>query len=155
MTVSSEVRCSCITRHLTISIMICLQRWKLTNTSVHRDKEGETKKGHRDGEGEHSENDEGNDEPAESRSSSFPTSPQRREQCTMCCVFHTKTKISAVYTLLMMPKIRVSISIPVVLGGLKRHKTKVCFSPCVYNCLTIKIYSNYQNFLIQSGHYVD
>lgn len=41
-------------------------------------KRGRQKRGHGDGEGEHSEDDyEGNDEPAESRSSSFPTSPPK------------------------------------------------------------------------------
>lgn len=39
------VRCCCITRHLTPSIMIFLHRWKLTNTSVHKHKERETKRG--------------------------------------------------------------------------------------------------------------
>ena len=34
--------------------------------------------------------------------------PKEREQYTPCFVCHTKTKISAVYTLLMRPKIRVS-----------------------------------------------
>ncbi len=83
--------------------------------SAPRQREGD-KKGYRDREGEHSVNDyEGKDEPAESSSSSFPTSPQRREQCTSCFVFHTKTKISAVYTLLMGPKIRASA--PVALAG--------------------------------------
>lgn len=76
--------------------------------SAHRQREGD-KKGHGDREGEHSVNDyEGNDEPAESSRSSFPTSPRRRERYTPCFVFHTKTKISAVYTLLMGLKIRVS-----------------------------------------------
>lgn len=33
-----EVRCSCTNGHLRPGIMICWQRWKLTNTSVRRDK---------------------------------------------------------------------------------------------------------------------
>lgn len=94
-------------------------------------KRGRQKRGHGDGEGEHSEDDyEGNDEPAESRSSSFPTSPQRREQYTVCFVSHAKTKISAVYTLLMMLKMWVCILSLPFWGWMKRHRTKVCLSLC-------------------------
>lgn len=60
---------------------------------------------------EHSENDyEGSDEPAESRSSSFPTSPRRRELHTTCFVFDIKQRLVLCYTLLAMPKMRASIS---------------------------------------------
>lgn len=136
MAASSVVRCGRITRHLTPCRTKHLQRWKWTNTSVHRDKERETKKGTRRWEGQHSEDDyEGNDEPAESRSSSFPTSPQSREQYTMCFVFHTKTKISAVSTLLML-KIRVCILLLPFWGWLKRHRTKVCL------CLCLKLFDH-------------
>lgn len=66
--------------------------------SAHRQKERD-KKGQGDRERGHSVNDyEGKDEPAVSSSSSFPTSPRRREQYTPCFVFTTKAKISAVCT---------------------------------------------------------
>lgn len=75
------------------------------------------KEGRRDREVEYSLNDdEGRDEPAERGSSSFPMRPQRREQYTPCFVCHTKTKISAVYTLLMKPKIRVSTPVAPAVG---------------------------------------
>lgn len=89
---------------------MCLTGCKLANTSVHTNKEQETKKErqrHKYREGEHSVNDYGKDESSES-SSSFPTSPRRRQQCTVCSVFDTKRKISAVYTLLMVLKTRPS-----------------------------------------------
>lgn len=114
----------CITRHLTYSMHAEMQISK--HFSALRQREGD-KKGHRDREGEHSVNDyEGKDEPAERSSSSFPTSPQRREPYTPCFVLHTKTKISAVYTLLMGLKIRVST--PVALEGLKGHETEGVFA---------------------------
>lgn len=47
-----EVRCSCTNRHLTPGIMICWQRWKLTNTSVRRDKgKGDKKRASETGKG--------------------------------------------------------------------------------------------------------
>ena len=70
---------------------------------------------------------EGNDEPAESRSSSFPTSPRwrERESCTQRALSFIRDKDQCcvcVYTLLMMPKIRSFISISVGIRELKRHK---------------------------------
>lgn len=70
---------------------------------------------------EHSENDyEGSDEPAESRSSSFPTSPRRRELHTTC--FDIKQRLVLCYTLLTMPKIRASISTAGAPEGLKTRR---------------------------------
>lgn len=47
-----EVRCSCTNRHLRAGIMICWQRWKLTNTSVRRDKgKGDKKRASETGKG--------------------------------------------------------------------------------------------------------
>lgn len=76
------------------SMKLCWQKWKLTNTPVHADKEGGNKRALNR---EHSENHyEGSDEPAESRSSSFPPSPRRSAQCALsliqnkdwCCLTH-------------------------------------------------------------------
>lgn len=98
-------------------------------------KRGRQKRGHGDEEGEHSEDDyEGNDEPADSRSSSFPTSPQRKEQYTMCFVFHTKTQISAGHTILML-KIRVCILLLSFFGVDTGQK-------CVCRCVCLKLFDH-------------